>query len=347
MRGLPHQAFLIYVQIDFKAGSREVNSMATIRLSLDPWPSEYESAFQVEGLAEESPQIDTGVEGVGWRSVDAVSRGRVGSICFIDGVRRVEARIIIDDSSGRIIRGLFGSAAVGAVRVEGNESSFAEVRVKRVIVGGTGILPEPELLEVGNSHLLFEPLSVSDNTPQGPLAGLQNLMRTEEASLGEALVSTADCVFADGPLTYFSGVMHTTVGVIKRLVEPYLAAPQFDLVRRLRVGQRTPLFVISQGKYDRYSWYLRVGKPRTMDHEVAGVLRLEVRTGAGLEKGRELADMSAACLPSFAGEAFRDPRSPQNLLPIGALENELRHRLGDALTIRRAIEARLFEMSPA
>jgi hypothetical protein len=321
--------------------------MADIRLSLDPWPSEYESAFQVEGFEEEAAHIDTNVEGVGWHAVDGRSEGRVGAICFIDGVRRVEARVIIDDHSGRIIRGLFGSAAVGAVRVEGNASSFAEVRVKRVLVGGTGVLPEPELLKVGNSHLLFEPLSVADSTPQGPLAGLQNLMRTEEASLGEALASKADCVFADGPLTYFSGVMQITVGVIKRLVEPYLSAQQFELVRRLQIGQRTPLFVITQGKYDRYSWYLRVGKPRIMDHDVAGVLRLEVRSGAGLEKARELADLSAACIPSFAGESFRDPRSPQNLLPIGALENELRHRLGDPLTIRRAIELRLFEMSQA
>jgi hypothetical protein len=170
-------------------------------------------------------------------------------------------------------------------------------------------------------------------------------MRTEEASLGETLASKADCVFADGPLTYYSGVMQTTVGVIKRLVEPYLSASQFELVRRLQTGQRTPLFVITQGKYDRYSWYLRVAKPRIMDHDVAGVLRLEVRSGAGLEKAKQLADLSAACIPSFAGEAFRDPRSPQNLLPTGALENELRHRLGDPLTIRRAIEARLFEMS--
>jgi len=75
------------------------------------------------------------------------------------------------------------------------------------------------------------------------------------------------------------------------------------------------------------------------------VLRLEVRSGAGLEKARRLADLSASCIPSFAGDAFRDPRAPQNLLPIGALENQLRHQLGDPLTIRRAIEARLFEMS--
>jgi uncharacterized protein len=287
------------------------------------------------------------VEGVAWRAIEPPKQERTGVLYFIDGVRRVEARVVLDDGSGRIIRGLFGSAAVGAVRIESKIASFEEIRVKRLIVAGTGILPQPELLSVGNLQLPFEPVSVADSTPLGPVAGLQNLMRTEEAMLGEALASKADCVFADGPLTYFSGVMQTTVGVIKRLIEPYLSAFQFDLVRRLGTGQRTPLFVITQGKYDRYSWYMRAGQPRVMDHDFAGVLRLEVRSGAGIEKARQLADFSASYIPTFVGEAFRDPRSPQNLLPIGALENKLRHRLGDSLTIRRAIEAKLFEMSHA
>jgi hypothetical protein len=82
-----------------------------------------------------------------------------------------------------------------------------------------------------------------------------------------------------------------------------------------------------------------------MDHEVAGVLRLEVRSGVGLERALELADLSASCIPAFAGNSFRDPRSPQNLLPVGSLEQELRHRLGDAMAIRRAIELKLFNMS--
>ena len=103
-------------------------------------------------------------------------------------------------------------------------------------------------MTVGNTQLPFEPISVADTTPLGPIGGLQNQMRTEEATLGEALASKADCVFADGPLTYFSGVMQTTVGVIKRLIEPYLSALQFELVRRLRTGQRTPLFVITQAQ---------------------------------------------------------------------------------------------------
>jgi uncharacterized protein len=322
--------------------------MARNQLTLDPWPTEYESAFQIEGFDEDDHEakIDADVEGA-WEPVARRPLAKPDNLYFIDGVRRIEARVIVNDGSGKIIRGLFGSAAVGAVSVKGTRCSFENIGVTRLLVVGSGFRPQSERLTVGNTSLLFEPLPVPDQSPVGPITGLQNSMRSREAILGEEIAGNADCVFADGPLTYFSTLMQTTVGVIKRLIEPYLNATQFDLVRRLQAGQRTPLFVITKEKYTRYSWYLRVSQPRAMDHDLTGVLRLEVRSGAGVEKAKQLADLSASCIPTFAGESFRDPRAPQNLLPIGALESELRHYLGDALTIRRAIETRLFEMSRA
>lgn len=324
---------------------RTVEVMVRNQLTLDPWPSEYDSAFQVDGFEdEEEAKIDTDVEGA-WEPVECQALVKPDCLYFIDGVRRIEARVFVNDGSGKIIRGLFGSAAVGAICVKGNQCSFEEVQIKRLLVAGSGFRPESESLTIANISLIFEPLADPDDSPHGPVAGLQNHMRNAEATLGEKISSNADCVFADGPLTYFSKLTQTTVGVIKRLVEPYLTASQFTLVRRLQPGQRTPLFLITKRKYRRYSWYLRVSQPRTMDHDLTGVLRLEVRGGAGLEKAKQLANLSASCIPAFAGESFRDPRAPQNLLPIGALEDELRHRLGDALTIRRAIEARLFEMN--
>ena len=204
---------------------------------------------------------------------------------------------------------------------------------------------ETEGLTVGNTELTFEPYAVADSAPPAPLLGLQYCMRTEETAVADLISSESNCVFADGPLTYFTSFNLATVGIIKRLFKPYLPSGSFALVQQLRIGQRTPVFAITDSKYDRYSWFLRVGTPRVMDHEVAGVLRLEVRSGVGLARAVELADLSASCIPAFASNSFRDPRSPQNLLPVGSLEQELRHRLGDAMAIRRAIELKLFNMS--
>src|SRR2546426_8383830 len=111
----------------------------------------------------------------------------------------------------------------------------------------------------------------------------------------------------------------------------------------LQPGERTPIFAILDGKYDRYAWYLRLAEPRALDYGVAGIIRLEVRTGVGIEEAVKSASTSAACLPAFASDPCRDPRSPQNLVPVGALEQELRRRMGDSMLIRRGIEKRLYE----
>ena len=50
-----------------------------------------------------------------------------------------------------------------------------------------------------------------------------------------------------------------------------------------------------------------------------------------------LADQSARILPLLASSPVRDPRSPQNLVPVGALERALTHRLGDRRWVSRLI----------
>jgi len=56
-----------------------------------------------------------------------------------------------------------------------------------------------------------------------------------------------------------------------------------------------------------------------------------------------LVNYAAYELPRFASSPIRDARAPQNLVPIGALEDELKRRMGDPLLIRRAIEQRIAE----
>src|ERR1019366_2503683 len=53
--------------------------------------------------------------------------------------------------------------------------------------------------------------------------------------------------------------------VIKRIYLPYLDASHFALVSQLQRGERTPLFSIRDGKYDRYSWFQRLAMPRAME----------------------------------------------------------------------------------
>jgi hypothetical protein len=50
-----------------------------------------------------------------------------------------------------------------------------------------------------------------------------------------------------------------------------------------------------------------------------------------------LANLSQSCLARFASDSSKDSRAPQNLYPIGGLERELRHRLGDPKLLYRAL----------
>jgi hypothetical protein len=195
-------------------------------------------------------------------------------------------------------------------------------------------------MQAGNTSVTFEGIASQATTPADLASELRELMRQLEARIAESILGDSRIVFIDGPLAYIS-FLGPVVGVIKRISLPYLDSTHFALTTSLSLGERTPLFLISDGKRDRYSWYLRIGVGRSFDHVLAGVLRLEIRAAAGLEVARHLAGISAAVLPRFASLAARDPRAPQNLVPIGALEEELRRRMGHHLVIRRAIEKRI------
>ena len=86
---------------------------------------------------------------------------------------------------------------------------------------------------------------------------------------------------------------------------------------------------------------MRIARGRPIESALTGVVRLEAPAARGLDEARALADLSAREMPRFASDATRDPRAPQNLFPIGGLEARLKHLLGDAAVVRRAIEAQL------
>jgi hypothetical protein len=129
------------------------------------------------------------------------------------------------------------------------------------------------------------------------------------------------------------------VGFIKTHRVAYLRGPATAVIGRLAPGSRTPLFVLgASGSFARYSWYQRLadGPP---GHAWYGVVRCEVAATVGLARARLLADRTAVLLPRLAAPAHTDPRAPQNLVPIGALEHRLRRRLGDQALAYRALAA--------
>lgn len=317
-------------------------AQSKLQLRLDPWPPEYDGPIQFEQLEEETAAtIDTDVEATDWTPIQAEAASLDKKLYFIDGSRRIEARVLADHPQG-LAHGLFATVAVGAVSAGESAAECQSLKVERWLILGSGLIPEDMETTVGNQKFIFTATSTAGSSPRDLLNTLQNLMREREAELASSLQS-AGRVFADGPLTYFTEVTTPVVGIIKTLHKMYLSGEHFRTVLRLNIGERSPVFAITDGKYDRYSWFLRVSDRRVYDHDLAGILRLEVRSGMGVERAVEVANSSQSTLPRFASSPVRDPRAPQNLLPIGALEERLRHRMGDPWLIRRAIESAILK----
>ena len=281
--------------------------------------------------------VEAFVESKDWSSPRAGQTAAREPVQFIDGVRRIEVRLIAE-VDGRRVPGLFGAYAVGSALC-GARASFGDHEIGRCLILGSGARAERIELKFGSGLVAFEAMSTPGSEPDDPLLKLQDLMRNAEAELAARLAGgEADLVIVDGPLAFFSATRGPIVGVIKRFGRVYLEPEQSQLIPKLAPGQRTPLFAIAEAsdRRRRYAWYARLVPAGLPWHDQAGVVRCEVRGGMSVVEAAALADRVSGLLPAYAGRAS-DPRTPQNLVPIAALETWLRHRIGDTRLIRRAL----------
>ena len=314
---------------------------ATFRVRLDPWEPEYEGSIQLADEPEQLPDVDLQVELSSWVAVQPSPAPLPEAIFFVDGVRRIEHRLLVE-AEERTLYGLVGSFAVGATRVT-SRADIVDAEVRRIVAVGGGLeLPTWRLpLATACAELTFEGRAAEENTPEAPLLRLQNSMREAEAQLANKLSADDSLVFLDGTLSFFTASRRPVVGFVKRLMRSYLASDASRMLASLLVGQRTPIFLIKETRHQRYSWYGRIASGRSIDSVLTGIVRLETSSSLDLQLVRRLADCSTLMLPRFASARGHDPRAPQNLYPIAGLEAFLRHRLGDTLVIRRAIESYL------
>jgi hypothetical protein len=176
--------------------------------------------------------------------------------------------------------------------------------------------------------------SIGDETPEAPLAELQTRMRQQEAVLAEELSQGGCLVVIDGPLSYVRGRDRPVLGYVKTHHKALLPPEHHARIPMLASGDRTSLFRLGR---ERYSCYVRIAPTGSFSGPWTGIIRLEVPQSAGLSAAIEVVDAVAGVLPAYAGVAYRDPRAPQNLQPVGALERRLRHLLGDASLAYRAV----------
>jgi hypothetical protein len=311
----------------------------SFQVRVDPWEVDYGSETPLEPLDDkpnEDVVLDVELPPDQWAPLNPGPVRAPERVYFVDGVRRLETRLVVN-SGGQLLHGGFGSFAVGCVEVRPGQAAFGEKDLGREVILGSGqCLPRDVAVR---PNLTYAARSAKESEPDAPLRTIQANMRRAEFRLARRLTDLADTlVVTDGPLG--SEGKGNAVGLIKRISELYLPTCLLPVLTRLLAGTRTPLFAIrSQGRrFNRLAWFLRLAAVLPGESELHGLVRLEVAESVGAAGARFLADLTTVLLPRFAPSRARDPRAPQNLLPIGALEQKLRHALGDQRLVRRWIQ---------
>jgi len=312
-----------------------------MKLHVDAWDPSYGVAFDATDgpQAQSTAQIQPDVElpAPDWRPVDPPPGLRPpGTVLVVDGVQRVDARVWVTDDDGTTHPGIAASYAAGVVccDLERGVAQVATTRIERGLFTPLEVLPP---IVAGN--IRYPHRRVARGEPKDLALGVQRHMRALEVSVSGSARSDVsrddDLLIVDGPLQERAHLPRA-IGYIKTHRVEYLPAALTSVVTSLQGGQRSPVFVLGTS-WNRFAWYLRL--PGPAGSPWAGIVRAECSADMLPLDAIALAHLSAVTLPRFASTAYKDPRAPQNLIPIAGLERKLRSMLGDARLLHRALSA--------
>jgi hypothetical protein len=352
------------------APSQREKHSRPMSFSVDGWDPSYGASLELEGQLEESTaRIDAEVElpANRWRPIDPDTTGQLPeALLFVDGVRRVEAQVWIDDAPrpadagppaaaqgedapGEATAALCASYAAGVVCCCAAGAHLVVAKLRR---GLFSVAPHASdiLTRAGGykaHHVTVKRagapvMTTLSQSLQGRLAEVEAIAAAEARGMsgdagavpaGHPGNSASDLLIVDGPLRGRERLPRA-LGYIKSHHATYLPPELNALVAALAPGQRTPAFHMGTS-WDRHSWYLRLPGPPGAPW--SGVVRIECAADLPVSEVTGLAGLSQRSLGRFASATYKDSRAPQNLYPIAGLERELRRRLGDQRLLYRAL----------
>ena len=295
-----------------------------MRFTVEAWDSDYGAPTEGE-LEDASQNVDVSVElrPEEWRPL-LPETGPVDDILFVDGVRRVDATLWIDQPPDFPGFALAATYAAGAVRCNGR-ALIEESEVER------GLFTSAPAADVVTSIGTYQVKATKGTTSEELWLGIQQRMGDLEAAVTRR-AGGAEMLVVDGPLSHVRD-LDNAVGYIKTQKVQYLPLELRQVLTALPAGYRTPLFLTTTS-CSRFSWYLRLANHAG---PAGGLVRCEIDAGMTAADAARVATRVSATLPRYSSARHKDPRAPQNLYPIGGLERELRHRLGDRELAMRAL----------
>lgn len=345
--------------------------MPAMRIRLDPWPIDtFEGQLTLKPFAGLVFDVETDL----WAAIP--TRGLPPSlreVLVVDGKPRMEARLLIDDDAGELHLAAFGAYVVGAVSLcphGTRQAELRDVRARRVLAYSSESPLEPARLSPRNPHtgaLDYQPQVFTGRQVEGPRAAVQRLMLRDEQQLSRRLASPialeegeADAlpetlVLQDGTVR-LGGGGSAVVGYVKTLHTDYLGADRIGLLGELSCGERTPILRFrigdrggpvseSEGREQRFTWYVRLCDAPFYQHPLAGIMRLEMHAPEDSSfvpaAVQQIADLSGALLSRLGSRPHKDARAPQNLIPTAALEHAMTRSMGNLDLVTRRIRSHL------
>lgn len=318
-----------------------------MKFSVDGWDPSYGQAFDADDAdaAQSEVTADVSVEcpEEQWAPIAARDIDRPQSILFVDGVRRIDARLWVDgvEPTDPPVSSICASYAAGVVCCCEGRAHVVALEVRR---GVFTFAPHATNIETGAGKyevchtadaggIPAQVLSLALQRRMGDLE-VQTALAARAALSGHGITAGDALLIVDGPLPV-RDPLERALGYIKTHHKMYLPPHLNTIVGQLAAGERTPMFYLP--RWRRYTWYLRL--PGISNAPWSGVVRVEYSAEHNPDEAAGFASLSQAVLPSFASSEHKDPRAPQNLYPIGGLEKDLRYRLGDPRLLYRALKA--------
>lgn len=302
-------------------------------LRIDPRPTTYDSVAEATFATEDEGAITQDVERDVWEPIAPSHDVATPDIAFVDGVERRDARVSAE-GDGMPFAGMLVSYAAGAV-CPGRKPPLRHVSVQRRIVLTNGATSSTIEIRAHNTTVDYLPAHNIEPDPESIDRTLKGLRADLEAEVVRALiVDGVGLIICDGRLPPIRSA--AAIGLIKtphRL--PLTREDQMSALMALSRGQRSPVFIRMRSDRAYYSWFVCLADRRQHELALSNLALIEMDDEAPKQRALEVADLTASILPPYAPSAYRDPRAPQNLMPVGQLERELRRRLGDQELMRR------------
>ena len=297
-----------------------------MKFTVQPWPPEYGSPAGREELDAPEADVNLEIEASKWAPI-TVSATPADEVLFVDGVRRIDANLWIEEEDGTPMLALAASYGAGAVLCNHTARIVAHEIRRGIFTAAAAASP------IVTRHADYDVHPTRGIVAEDLWLGLQQRMGELEGKI-VASHTGAPLIVVDGPLSHHRHVPGA-VGYIKTQHVQYLPPNLRPILGRLRAGDRTPLFLTTTS-WSRFSWYLKL--PLKDAGPMDGIVRAEVNADQeNLVSARRIADLTAATMCRYASAAHKDPRAPQNLYPVGELERKLHHLLGDRELLYRSL----------